>query len=123
MRGWPEMENLLNAFAPELEAGIKEFQTSCRDLFEEMKANVDLLNESMVELRDKLQEYIDRKRTELSAEDLSRYSAQLDLYTQICDSLANGQKDQATELIERLSDHGDLPSQLIPPPSEVCTIM
>ncbi|CAG9325710.1 unnamed protein product [Blepharisma stoltei] len=122
----PEIEHIFSTLSQELDANPElkeEFEKLSDDLFGGINGSEGVLNESMVELRDKLREYIDRKRTELSAEDLSRYSAQLDLYTQICDSLANGQQDQAMELVARLSDHGELPSELMPPMPEECTIM
>mmetsp|Transcript_20195 Transcript_20195/g.37657 ORF Transcript_20195/g.37657 Transcript_20195/m.37657 type:complete len:175 (+) Transcript_20195:1150-1674(+) len=75
-----------------------------------------VLKASMVDLKEKLQAYIETKGSEHSPEDLSRYQQQLALYSQIVDIIDEpNNEEQVIILISQLSQYGDLPDELVPP--------
>lgn len=116
-----DMESIFNKLTEELEGNPElkeEFDKIGDDLF-----GGNILSDSMTELKDKLNEYIQKKRDELSSEELARYSAQLDLYKKICDNLAQDRQTEAMELVAKLSEFGELPSELLPPMPEECRII
>ena len=115
-----EMENLINSIASEFEnnSELKEqIEQIGKDFFQE-----GVLKDSMVELRDKLKQYLDT-HTNLPLADLSRYQSQLQLYNQLVQKITNGQEDEAMELVGKLSYYGELPSELLPPMPEECSII
>lgn len=81
-----------------------------------------VLKESMEELRDKLSNYIETHQ-DLAPSDLQRYQGQLDIYKKICEYLSNGKETEAMELVAKLSNYGDLPTELMPPMPEECVVM
>lgn len=75
-----------------------------------------VLKGSMVDLKEKLNEYIQTKGSEHSPEDLFRYQQQLAIYSQIVEIIDEpNNEEQVIMMISQLSQFGDLPDELVPP--------
>jgi hypothetical protein len=84
------------------------------------------LKASMVDLKDKLEEYITTKGLTQNPEDVARYQQQLSIYSQIVDIIDEpNNEEQVIVLISQLSQYGDLPEELVPPmpsPEDCCLL-
>ncbi|CAG9323525.1 unnamed protein product [Blepharisma stoltei] len=117
----PDMPGIENAFDSLVLELREEIEKLNENLFGD-EGSEEAIGEYMVETRDKLREYIDQKRNELSSEDLESYSSQLDLYSRICEDIDNRRHKEAMKLIDKLSEYGELPDEL-KSTKEECVIM
>ena len=115
-----DVEKMMSNLANELENNqeLKEqIEQIGKEFFQE-----GAVKNSMEELRDKLQEYLSA-HNDLPSSDKERYQAQLNIYNQICSEMNEGREEAAMELIGKLSYHGELPPELLPPMPEDCSVM
>ena len=114
------LEKMLQDIASQLE-GNEELKTELEKIGDELMGD-NMLGDSMKELRDKLTQYMSEKGHTLPPTEAQRYNAQLALYNQICTEMDAGNHDRAMELMSQLSQYGDLPSEMVPPMPEDCSI-
>ncbi|CAG9328350.1 unnamed protein product [Blepharisma stoltei] len=106
----PEIEAMFNELAEELESNSeirKTIEKVGQDLFKK-----GVLKESMIDIRGRLSEYIQRNRHTIPKKELSRFEIQLSTYNEICEAIQENNEKSAMELISKLSLYGELPEEL-----------
>lgn len=115
----PDIENLMNELAEKLDNN-QDLTNQIERLGQELLEH-DILKNSMIDIRDRLKDYLLRNRHMISKKELSRYEIQMKTYNEICEALENTNGKSVMELVSKLSLYGELPEEIRPYTSFNCS--